>query len=139
MSDPEDEDLATAEVKYLETRRTELDAKIHEAFHEPGALAELRAWVGRPALELEALTIDDVRALVQCYANLVSSCGDRALAHEYLAVYERYLVAAAHRDDLVAAGATHTLIDAAQAACDEIDEQVDRVQAAVIAYLKTKD
>jgi len=139
MSEPEDDDLIAAEMQYVETRRTELDAEINEAFHEPGALAEMREWVGRPALDPEALTIDDERAIVQASADIVSSHGNPELAREFISVYEQYLAARAHLDDLVGADENQEMIDAAQAACDEIDEQVDRVEAAVRACLKAKE
>jgi len=139
MSEPEDDDLTAAEMRYVETRKTELDTEINEAFHEPGALAEMREWVGRPALDPEALTIDDERAIVQASADIVSSHGNPELAREFISVYEQYLAAKAHLDDLLGADENQEMIDAAQAACDEIDEQVDRVEAAVRAYLKAKE
>jgi hypothetical protein len=132
MSPFEDYDRDSPEMQYLETRMTELRSEANEAFQELERL-------GGPALDPKTLTIDNVRIMLQAVAHCVSSYGHPDLAREYLAVLERQLTAMARLGDLVKAGADRETIDAVQAASDEINEQWERRQAAVNAYLKTME
>jgi hypothetical protein len=77
--------------------------------------------------------------MLQAVDDCVSWYGNPDLARAYLALMEGQFTAMARLGDLVQIGANQEVIDAVQAECDEIEEQWERLQAAVSAYLKTKE